>query len=129
MKLVDRVVVKKAGGEDDFEFKTLSYTLSIEVDSQPFIADLNGDYLDDILYTETSATSQILVALQLPQLTVDDPPMFHTSQFDTMMRVQGENMEEGCIGHSLENKRLTVPHSAALIDFDGDCLADLFLTV
>ena len=64
VKLVDRYTVKKgATGEDDFDFRTLSYSLNIEVDSQPFIADLNGDYLDDILYTETSVSSQILVAL------------------------------------------------------------------
>ncbi len=37
--------------------------------------------------------------------------------------------EEKCINSPIENKRLTVPHSVALIDFDGDCLADLFMTV
>ena len=28
-----------------------------------------------------------------------------------------------------KSKRLTTPHSVALIDFDGDCMSDLFMTV
>lgn len=40
-----------------------------------------------------------------------------------------DSEEEGCIGKPIENKRLTVPHSTALVDFDGDCMADLFVTV
>jgi hypothetical protein len=27
------------------------------------------------------------------------------------------------------SRKLSIPHTAALIDFDGDCLSDLFLTV
>jgi len=63
VKLVDRAVVKDALGADEFVFGTLPYSLTIEADSQPFIADLNGDFLDDIMYTDTGATSQIMVAL------------------------------------------------------------------
>jgi len=40
-----------------------------------------------------------------------------------------KNPDEGCISHTIETKRLTVPHSVALVDFDGDCMADLFVTV
>jgi len=29
----------------------------------------------------------------------------------------------------LKNKRLTTPHSTSLIDLDGDCISDLFVTV
>jgi hypothetical protein len=36
---------------------------------------------------------------------------------------------EGCISKSLAKQKLTTPHSASLIDLDGDCLSDLFLTV
>ena len=74
VKLVDRVSVPSkqtlsasvAVIEEEFEFKTLQYSLTIETDSQPFIGDLNGDFLDDIMYTEAGSSSQILVALQLP---------------------------------------------------------------
>ena len=72
IKLVDRVTVSKQHAttglptEDEFDFVTLPYSLTIENDSQPFIGDLNGDFLDDIMYTEASTSSQILVALQLP---------------------------------------------------------------
>lgn len=37
--------------------------------------------------------------------------------------------EPDCITKSLSSSRLTSPHSAALIDIDGDCMSDLFLTV
>jgi len=40
-----------------------------------------------------------------------------------------DSEKEGCIGKPIENKRMTVPHSTALVDFDGDCMADLFVTV
>ena len=43
------------------------------------------------------------------------------------MRVQ--DAEEGCISSDMSHKRLTIPHSTAMIDFDGDCMADLFMTV
>lgn len=40
-----------------------------------------------------------------------------------------QNTEAECIDKPIENKRLTVPHSIGLVDFDGDCMADLFMTV
>jgi hypothetical protein len=36
---------------------------------------------------------------------------------------------EGCMSKTLPKQKLTTPHSASLIDLDGDCLSDLFLTV
>ena len=40
-----------------------------------------------------------------------------------------DSPDSECIQKPIENKRLTVPHSTALIDFDGDCMSDLFVTV
>ena len=42
--------------------------------------------------------------------------------------------EAGCLPHPEEQtaysrQRLTSPHTVALVDFDGDCLSDLFMTV
>lgn len=37
--------------------------------------------------------------------------------------------EPDCITKGLSSVRLTSPHSLALIDIDGDCMSDLFLTV
>jgi hypothetical protein len=65
VKLVDRQDSKNATGEDVYEFKTVQFKLKIEQDSQPFVADLNGDYLEDILYTDPSS-NKIMVALQNP---------------------------------------------------------------
>ena len=36
---------------------------------------------------------------------------------------------EGCMANLNTNQRLTVPHSVSMIDFDGDCMADLFMTI
>ena len=35
----------------------------------------------------------------------------------------------GCLSKTLPKVKLSQPHSSSLIDFDGDCLSDLFLTV
>ena len=36
---------------------------------------------------------------------------------------------QGCIQRKLPQVQLSLPHSSSLIDLDGDCLSDLFLTV
>lgn len=36
---------------------------------------------------------------------------------------------EGCLQRKSGKRKLTTPHSSALIDFDGDCLSDLFITI
>jgi hypothetical protein len=36
---------------------------------------------------------------------------------------------EGCLQTTGHQRKLSVPHTAAMIDFDGDCLSDLFVTV
>ena len=130
VKLVDRVKVAShsvSTTEEDIEFHTLPYSLKIELDSQPFVGDLNGDYLDDIMFTEPGATSQVMVALQIPEKVLDQPPTFFTTTFEHALLIRDENY--GCIDKPIENKRLTVPHSIGLVDFDGDCMADLFVTV
>ena len=64
---------------------------------------------------------------------MSDPPVFYTTNFETALVVRPTNDAESpdseCIQKPIENKRLTVPHSTALIDFDGDCMSDLFVTV
>ena len=56
--------------------------------------------------------------------------MFYTTSFEQALLVrEATGNEEGCIQKTIENKRMTVPHSTALVDFDGDCMADLFVTV
>ena len=71
IKIVDRVITKQATtAEDITEFTTLAWSQKIETDSQPFIGDLNGDWLDDIIYTESGVSSQIMVSLQIPSESV-----------------------------------------------------------
>lgn len=74
--------------EEDYEFHTLPFSLTIETDSQPFVGDLNGDFLDDIMYTEASTSSQILVAFQLSTNSALDPPVFFTTNFENALIVR-----------------------------------------
>ena len=37
--------------------------------------------------------------------------------------------DSDCNSKQFDNKQLTTPHSTALIDFDGDCMTDLFIPV
>lgn len=64
-----------------------------------------------------------MVALQ----TKDPSKPWVVTDFHSSMRVRDSS--EGCIASDPSQKRLTIPHSATMIDFDGDCMADLFLTV
>ena len=36
----------------DWKFVNVEWELHIEDDSQPFVGDLNGDFLDDIIFTD-----------------------------------------------------------------------------
>ena len=122
VKIVDRLEERSSIGDDEFNFVTVRFQLPIEQDSQPFIADLNGDFLEDVLFTDTSSNN-VMVALQTD---VKDTP-FVVTDFRSSMIVRDPN--EGCISGDMAHKRLTIPHSVAMVDFDGDCLSDLFLTV
>lgn len=64
-----------------------------------------------------------MVAFQVPQ----DPSLFVVKSFKDAITVKDES--EGCIARQLDSKILTTPHSAAIVDFDGDCMSDLFVTV
>jgi hypothetical protein len=35
---------------------------------------------------------------------------------------------EGCLVRKSGKRKLSNPHSTSLIDFDGDCMSDLFIT-
>jgi len=35
----------------------------------------------------------------------------------------------GGVQSAVSNPELTTPHSVSMLDFDGDCMSDLFLTV
>ena len=56
-----------------------------------------------------------------------NPYEFLISDFDTAMLVTDET--EGCLQRKSGKRKLSNPHSSSMIDFDGDCLSDLFLTV
>ena len=101
-----------------------NFALSIEQGSLPFVSDLNGDFLEDILYSEALAPHKIKVAFQTL-----NPSEFIIKDFETSMLVIDET--EGCLqrGTNFGSRKLSTPHTAAQIDFDGDCLSDLFLTV
>ena len=42
--------------------------------------------------------------------------------------IVGSDSETGCIT-PFSSKALSTPHSSAMVDFDGDCMVDLFVTI
>lgn len=59
-----------------------------------------------------------------------NPTEFLIRDFDQSMLVTDET--EGCLGRTagtVYHRKLSTPHSVSMVDFDGDCLSDLFMTV
>lgn len=106
----------------DSGYTELKTFITIESNSHPFIADFNGDFLEDVMYTADDGS--IKVAFQAVSGT-DETIIVR----DFESAIQMAKPEPGCLTRSSSSVRLTSPHSAALIDIDGDCMSDLFLTV
>lgn len=107
----------------DKGYNELSEYITIEKNSHPFIADINGDYLEDVMFTDPSS-SGIRVAFQAQ---VNGEETIIVKDFTSSIPMV--KPEPDCITQGLPSARLTSPHSVSLIDLDGDCMADLFLTV
>ena len=60
-----------------------------------------------------------MVAFQVP----GDPSALHVMAFNDALVV-----DDGDCITPFDAKQLSVPHSVAMLDFDGDCMSDLFLT-
>ena len=122
VRFIDRIGVGKEAGIEDFSWNINSNIITIETDTQPFIADINGDFLEDVVFNQPGQ-SDIMVAFQVAQ----DPTLLHVVSFNEAI-TGVEYSEPGCLS-PLGSKSLTTPHATAMIDFDGDCMADLFVTV
>jgi hypothetical protein len=87
------------------------------------VGDVNGDFIDDIIFNnrlDTSGKGKLSVAI------------FNTSnQAYDISNFKETMVDPDCGGFSsqVEAPSLSTPHSVSMIDFDGDCLADLFMTV
>ena len=82
-----KIYEKIPKGNDFFE---TSFNFQIEYGSQPYISDLNGDFLEDILYNEGQAPFKLKVAFQ-----TRNPEEFVTRDFDSSLLVTDET--EGCL--------------------------------
>ena len=56
-----------------------------------------------------------------------NPDELYVRDFDSSMTVLDET--EGCLQRKITKKKLSTPHSTSLLDLDGDCMSDLFITV
>ncbi len=72
------------------------------------------------MYTDTNHS--LMIAFQKR-----NPTEFYLRDFESSLMVTDET--EGCLQRKSGKRKLTSPHSSSLIDFDGDCLSDLFITV
>lgn len=103
-------------------------------DTQPFIGDLNGDYLEDIIFNDPQ-TKTLKVLFQRRE----SADSFAMRDFESSMLLHDNNLfgckERPGVGvnkkgeKTQSNRVLSVPHSVSTSDFDGDCINDLFLTV
>jgi len=115
---VDRESISKEAGLEDFVWVVSETYLTIDAGSQPFITDLNGDYLEDIMFNQPGS-SDIMIAFQVP----GDPSALHVTSFNDALVAD----DSDCIS-PFDAKQLSIPHAVAMLDFDGDCMSDLFLT-
>ena len=67
-----------------------NFSLSIENGSLAFISDLNGDFLEDILFSDQQAPHKLKIAFQ-----TNNPAEFLIRDFETSMLVTDET--EGCL--------------------------------
>jgi hypothetical protein len=47
-----------------YNFEEVNFIHEIEKDSQPFITDLNGDFIEDILFNDVNKTMQVAYQTQ-----------------------------------------------------------------
>lgn len=102
-------------------FSKVKFEIEMAPKSQPFIADFNGDFLQDVMFNTVEGTAM--------QVAYQDKETGHfkIKPFQSSMLVQDETV--GCISKTIPSAILSTPHSASMIDLDGDCISDLFLTV
>lgn len=50
VRFIDRVSQGREAGIEDFSWRVDQTVITIQEDSQPFIADINGDFLEDVMY-------------------------------------------------------------------------------
>ena len=119
------MVYKTEGVIKSLVFEEVPQLLYLTKDSQPFVGDINGDYYDDIIFNNLDAVSQPGGALNV---AIFNPK---SGKYD-IGNFKDKMVDPDCGGFKspLQNgAELTTPHSISLIDFDGDCLSDLFITV
>ena len=119
------MVFKTEGIIKSLVFEEVPQLFYLTKDSQPFIGDINGDFFDDIIFNNLDAVSSpggaLNVAIYNPKTNKYDVGNFREKMVDT---------DCGGFKSPLQNGvELTTPHSVSFLDFDGDCLSDLFITV
>ena len=100
--------------EDTWTFKHMPNKRFMS-ESQPFIADFNGDFMPDILFTN----GIIQIAFQ-----TKNPHEFIIKPFDDFLLQMHNNHQ--CLQQS-SNRKIALPSTTVYTDFDGDCIPDLLL--
>ena len=116
-------MVFKPGNVKSLTFEEVPQVLTMTQGSQPFIGDLNGDQIDDIIFNNHKADAKLgklNVALYNSETHKYDIGNFREQMVDPSC---------GGAKSKIVAPELTTPHSVSMIDFDGDCLSDLFMTV
>lgn len=83
------------------------------------MADINGDYQKELIYNNIDGEIKVGV------ISEDGTNMTIKSFNDNF--VLGSSINSDCMDPD-SSEYLSIPHSAAYLDLDGDCLADIFFT-
>lgn len=97
----------------------LTMKFKIQHKSQPFFLDLNGDLRNEIVYNDESGN--VKVGVFNADMTEMKPLDFYSTF------VLSSTDDSSCLDPAPTDS-LSIPHSSAYLDLDGDCLADIFMT-
>ena len=130
LKIIDtlvqntHMVYKKDNNIKSISFIEVPQQIVLTQNSQPFVGDLNGDQIDDIIFNnenpKNASQGKLNVAIYNKSSGVYDISSFKETMVDQSC---------GGVPSQIAAPQLTTPHSVSMLDFDGDCMSDLFLTV
>ena len=66
VRFVDRIDGSSEAVIQDYRWEIDSNAINIASESQPFIGDINGDFLEDVMFNQPGE-SDIMIAFQVPQ--------------------------------------------------------------
>jgi hypothetical protein len=90
---------------------------------QPFFLDIDGDMKNDIMLQSIDANGKAHIDMNIAK--ADDGKEFDVKSFNAEFVIPHDE-DTSCLNPS-DTDMISSPHSNSFIDFNGDCMPDLFL--